>query len=446
MSLIFAQQILTAPFLMLDADYAALSLYAIGQLKGNNKNEPPYKPNEQPSALAVGVGGAFSKSTLDKAPKGAIAIIPIKGVMMKNDFTSWGGTLYPGAESIGQWIQQADADPNIIGIILDTDTPGGMATAGEEINGIVAATKKPVIAVYTMMASAGYYAGCSANQIISNTPSSSAGSIGTMCTIYDYSKMYAEYGITVHEIYATASIDKNKNYRDAKAGEYKGMAENDLDPINEMFMSAVTTGRAGKINTAKENVLSGKMYYTKDAKKAGLIDGDGGMAAAVKSISKLSDNQKSTNMILSKKHPVVAATLKWQEDAVSTTEGIYIQESELPILEAALTAGATATADLAVSKTALDTANATIATMTTAADVATKAATAFGVEITSLKAQVVVLGQGKSGTGSKLAVTGDAVNTGTKVAAHLDEADGANAYYNEQIAKKGKTDYKSLMD
>ena len=424
-----------------------MMVYAIGQLEGNMQSEPPYKANGQPYCLSQ--INSTAKLPLGKSPKGAICIIPIQGIMMKDDQISDKKVLYPGMDSICRWAQQANADPNIDGIVLHVTSPGGMVMGCEQLNATLAGLDKPTVAfVDGLAASAAYFAICGVDQIISNGNSSRVGSIGTMQTITDTSGMLAKFGIVQRNVYATDSADKNKEHRDALAGDDTALITQGLDPVNAIFQNAVKTGRAGKINTGKENVLSGKVYHGADAKKHGLVDSVGTFSSAMKSVRKLADNKKSTNMSNALKFAVFAAVMGWEAGFETTAEGVHIQEEALQTLEESLTAGATATAGLAVSEAALVTANETIANMQTAADASVLAATASAAKITALNVQVTALGKAPSGKGSATHAASDETTGGEHIItpAYLADADPANAWLDKQLNKESKADYNKLLN
>jgi ClpP class serine protease len=56
-------------------------------------------------------------------------------------------------------------------------------------------------------------------------------------------------------------------------GDGKMLIAETLDPLNNEFLATVKSNREGKLNLAKENVLTGKTYVSKQAIEYGLIDG-----------------------------------------------------------------------------------------------------------------------------------------------------------------------------
>jgi signal peptide peptidase SppA len=277
-------------------------------------------------------------TSLNDAPQGSIAIIPVNGPLQKNDYC---GT--PGTATMASRLAQADEHPNIKGTILLIDSPGGHVDGTESFSNAIKAAKKPVMAVVDgLMASAAYWMGSSADEIYISDSTALVGSIGTMITLADFKGYYAKQGLKIHEVYASKSTDKNGIVHKVMEGDYKPIQEKLLNPINELFLSAVQTNRAGKLTNPAE-VLSGEVFIGAKAIELGLADGFGGIAKAIERIEILTENQNSqsnTNMKIDmSKYPTFSALLGFGE-AESTDAGLYLQESHLDALETALKTGA----------------------------------------------------------------------------------------------------------
>jgi signal peptide peptidase SppA len=225
------------------------------------------------------------------APQGSIAVISISGPMMKEDNCG-----DPGTETIGNRIKQAEASPNIDGIILQMDTPGGTVDGTESLANIYSAVKKPKLTfVNGMMCSAGMWVGSGGDEIMASGETDVIGSIGTMISFADMQPIYEKMGMKFHNIYADGSGDKNKMFSEAKAGNYTPIKNELLNPTNEVFVNAIKKNRAGKLDPENEDVTTGKTYLSKKAKKSGLIDSIGNMDMAVRRVSKMARDKKAPN-------------------------------------------------------------------------------------------------------------------------------------------------------
>lgn len=234
------------------------------------------------------INSNLQREEFEKATEGSVAVIPIQGTMMKDD---WCGI--PGTSTFAKRISQADANPNIKATLLHFDTGGGQADGLETLANAIKGSSKPVIAfVDTWAASAGYFVASATDEIIMSEKSSMVGSIGTMISIYDDTKYWEEMGIKFHDIYSTFSPDKNDVYAEALAGNYKPMQEQVLDPHVKIFHAQVKEGRDGKLDLKKENSLTGKMYYSEDAIAFGLADKVGSFAFAIERAKELASESR----------------------------------------------------------------------------------------------------------------------------------------------------------
>jgi protease-4 len=215
---------------------------------------------------------------------GTVAILPLEGAVMKSDYCGAAGT-----QSLSAWMRQVDSNPNFIGSILDTDSPGGAVDGTDIAAATIKSLSKPVVTFVNsgMMCSAAYWIGSSARHIMSNSPNNTIGSIGTYCSLTDYTEYYEKMGIKMIDVYADKSTHKNKMYRDAKAGDDTELRTKVINPINDSFHAAVRSNRYGKGMDYKD-AFTGKTYQSDEALSKGLIDSIGGIDDAISLVQKLS--------------------------------------------------------------------------------------------------------------------------------------------------------------
>ncbi len=203
----------------------------------------------------------------DDAPHGSIAVIPVKGPLMKQDYCG-----DPGTATLAKRVQEADEHPSIVAIVFQFDSPGGAADAGEILHNAILQTTKPTIGHVELAASLGYLIACACDHIMIDGKVSRIGSIGTFATLYDFADYYAELGIKVHEIYASASTEKNKPYREALKNNYLPIQQDVLDKYNLPFIESVQDTRGEFLNADDDKILKGKVYFGQDNIAAGLAD------------------------------------------------------------------------------------------------------------------------------------------------------------------------------
>jgi protease IV len=237
------------------------------------------------SNLSVFAESGQKYSLFDDAPKGSIAIIPIKGTMLKDD--TWCSY---GMETMGGLLREAADHPNIEGAILDIDSGGGSVDAVAPLVSAIRYSQDngfPVVAFADLAASAAYWVASEADMIIaSNDISAEFGSIGVMVSFADMKPMYEAQGIKFHTVYAPESTHKNLAFENALKGDYQLLQDEVLSPVAKAFQKTVKTNRPD-INTSIEGILNGKMFYAKDALKNGMIDKIGTIETAMKEVLKL---------------------------------------------------------------------------------------------------------------------------------------------------------------
>jgi signal peptide peptidase SppA len=250
-------------------------------MQGNLKIEEQAKASGvEPAPLPVAVetsenGESRYFSSLEEASEGSTSITRVRGTLMKDDDWCFGD---PGTASLAKMLQRADAHKNISSHILAIDSPGGTVDGTKDLADVIASLQKPVIAfVDGMAASAAYWISAAADEIIMSNDTSQVGSIGTMLAFQDFRGWYEKDGVKFHDIRADASNEKNETYYQALKGNYKPVIEQQLNPLNDIFVNAVKTFRTG----VPDKALHGRMFLAKDALQYQLADSIGNFSQAV---------------------------------------------------------------------------------------------------------------------------------------------------------------------
>lgn len=217
---------------------------------------------------------------LDSAPHGVVAVIPLKGTMLKH------GTWYSfGTLEIAAMIMEAAGHEKVIAIVIDAHSGGGSVDAVAPIHHAIAFAKKmkkPVIASVDMCASACIFALAPSDYIVANNNiSAMIGSIGVIWSYIDIIPMYEKEGVVFHEVYSNLSENKNETFRFALEGKYDLIKSDLLDPLAVSFQNCIKENRKGKLVESTPGLLTGKMFFTEKAKAAGLIDEVGNQNTAI---------------------------------------------------------------------------------------------------------------------------------------------------------------------
>ncbi|GAA4442961.1 S49 family peptidase [Bremerella cremea] len=202
---------------------------------------------------------------------GAVAVIPVEGMILY--FDSWMGV---NTNRLGNVIEAAIDNPRIKGVVLDVDSPGGTSYGTQELSDRIFAArnaKKPIVAISNpLMASAAMWIGSAASQVYA-TPSGDVGSLGTYQIHVDYSEMMKQAGIKVTFIHAGKNKVEWSPYHKLQQ-ETIEHAQQEVDEVNDAFMSAVARNRGVKKSVVTgETWGQGRTLIASKAAQVGMIDG-----------------------------------------------------------------------------------------------------------------------------------------------------------------------------
>ena len=210
-----------------------------------------------------------------------IGILPLYGPIfphanMLTDF-SGASSLEIKAEQFAGLI----SNPAVEHVILDLDTPGGVAFGIGEFAEQVRAAQKPVTAyVGGMAASAGYWIASAARQIIAH-PTALLGSIGVV-TAVDIQEQPGQDGFREYEF--TSSNAPNKR-PDPRTEEGRAEIVATIDQLEERFLAAVAQYRGVSVETVIADFGAGGLKAGADAVAAGMADGLGSLDSVIAGIA-----------------------------------------------------------------------------------------------------------------------------------------------------------------
>ena len=223
--------------------------------------------------------GSTHEADLQDAPSGSYAIVPLKGVMMSED-----GLCQYGIGHTCASLEIAAENPNIEGIIIDTNSGGGEVAAAQKLANTLLDIKgiKPIIQyINGMSASGAVFSGVLADRIIAGGATAEIGSIGVVVQVpKEYIGYYRD---EVVSIYADGSEDKHSFVKNLIAGDYESIKQEELNPIREEFRKKVRQHRVD----VNDSALAGKVYLAGQAKKLGLIDEVGTMKSVYNNMETL---------------------------------------------------------------------------------------------------------------------------------------------------------------
>lgn len=206
--------------------------------------------------------------------EGAVAVVPLRGIIsprasaVQNSSTGGGAT----AESFAASIDQMADDDGVKAIIVDADTPGGNVMGVDEASAAVAAVRgrKPIVVQVTgNLASAGYWIGASADEIVVS-PSSAVGAIGVRTAYDDVTEALAKAGVT-RQIIAAGKF-KGEGLLGPLSDETRAYMQGRIDDYYGMFVDRVAAGRGVTAAAVRDGFGQGRMLGAQGAIREKMAD------------------------------------------------------------------------------------------------------------------------------------------------------------------------------
>jgi protease-4 len=213
-----------------------------------------------------------------------IVLIRVEGMIVsgQSGYTLFGSAA-AGSDDVVRRIEEGVDDPDIKGILLRIDSPGGSAAASQEIyQAIMRARDAGVVVVASMAdvaASGGYYVAAPADHIFAD-PATVTGSIGAIAVHQDVSGLLGKIGVDTETIKA----GELKDMFDPTAplsDEAREIAQALVTEVHEQFIADVVAGRANLDSDEVRRLADGRIYTGQQAAENGLIDELGGIQDAL---------------------------------------------------------------------------------------------------------------------------------------------------------------------
>ena len=237
-----------------------------------------------------------------------IAVMELEGTIASS-YESGFFAKEANAASLLKSLKSAALDPNIKGIIIRINSPGGTVAMSQNIyNQIIKIRKdKPVIAVFDdVAASGGYYIASAADRIISQE-GTLTGSIGVIFSFMDY------HNLLTDKLNINPVVIKSGKYKDIGSGmrqmtaEEKNLMQNIVNDSYSQFIEAITNGRinrtdkysAQKTDLTSETLKSnadGRVFTGRQAQKLGFVDTIGDIDTATQMIETMAQEKFSNSL------------------------------------------------------------------------------------------------------------------------------------------------------
>lgn len=273
------------PLLITEEGHAAI----VALIEMKLAADPLAAPIAAPSGKPLSLFPEMPKMTIG----GGMAEIPIVGPIGKGLGAlekSCGAT---SVEDIQANLSEAMSRPDVDGILLNFNSPGGTIQGIPELAAEIAEAgkKKPIVSFTDgTMASAAYWLAARTHAIVA-TPSASVGSIGVLIPWADSSKRAEMMGVKTGVVKNTGGTLKGMGYPGTSyTEEQMAHLQERADDLFGMFKGAVTAGR----KHVKPDAMRGQIFFGDKAKAAGLVDHVSGYVEAWGQFQRLGGGSSAT--------------------------------------------------------------------------------------------------------------------------------------------------------
>lgn len=179
------------------------------------------------------------------------------------------------------WIGRIENNPEVKGVLVRVNSPGGGASASQEIYSALARVGKKIPVVASMgatAASGGLMIAMAGERVFAN-PSTVTGSIGVRMDIPQLEGLMSKIGVG-QETLVTAPYKDAASYMRPLTPRDREYLEGVLMNMHEQFVNIVATGRHMEHDRAAA-LANGKIYTGEEALQLGLVDELGGEYEAI---------------------------------------------------------------------------------------------------------------------------------------------------------------------
>lgn len=232
------------------------------QLAGNNIN---IRPEATKSYITNGV-----------------AVVPLQGTVLKRTYGLQAMSGVRSLANVRNDIQEALNNPEVSGIVLSIDSPGGTVDGTKEFADYIQKQKaiKPIIGyVDGMAASAAYWIAAACTSIVC-FDTSKTGSIGVVVKHSEYSEYAKKLGIKETYIYR-GEYKVIGNPSEPLSDTAKDHIQKSVDTYYEMFVDSVCEARKLDRECVLKDVATGATFVAKEALALNLIDSIGTLEDAI---------------------------------------------------------------------------------------------------------------------------------------------------------------------
>lgn len=228
-----------------------------------------------------------------------IALIRVEGVILDS-------------RKIVKTLRRYGKNPDIKGILIRIDSPGGGVAASQEIYDELIeiqreGLKKVVSSMGTVAASGGYYIASATDLIVAN-PGTLTGSIGVIMELTNIEGLLDKIGVEGITIKSGKNKDVGSPFRKMKKEE-RALLQYVLDDVHSQFIEAVAEGRSLHIDEVTR-LADGRIFTGRQAQEVGLVDELGSLQWAIQRSAELAGIEGKPQIIEANEKTVLSELLE----------------------------------------------------------------------------------------------------------------------------------------
>lgn len=206
--------------------------------------------------------------------EGNVAVVPVKGKLA--DKESWLTRLFGimTYETMSNILATLVNDGGVEAVMLDVDSPGGMAKGIDIASDAIKATREAGLTVQShtsgQMASAAFWVGTTA-ETVGASKYAEVGSVGVIAVHTEYTEAFKKEGIK-HTVLRKGDKKALATPFEKLSPAAKAEIDNSMERSYQAFIDQVTENTGLPRDYVASNVATGEMFTASDATDMGLID------------------------------------------------------------------------------------------------------------------------------------------------------------------------------
>jgi len=233
--------------------------------------------SELPGSFASSDLGAFLADVGKERQGKAIGVVTIAGEIVDGE----AGPGIAGGTRIADLLDEA-LDDDLAALVVRVDSPGGSATASEEIRRAIQRhrnRKIPVaVSFANVAASGGYWVAMSSDRIFAE-PETITGSIGVFAVIPTFEQAAARIGVNA-DGYRTTPLSGQPDFVGGFSPAMDSLFQTSINGTYTDFLGLVAKGRGMPVEKV-DAIAQGRVWDGGTARQNGLVDEFGGLDAAL---------------------------------------------------------------------------------------------------------------------------------------------------------------------